>query len=84
MILPGKYLAGGLQSGFAANSTGMQHKCMAESQEGSPHASRHVAFLYNRQALIPDGTLPCLQAPITKKLDANISQTIIYLNTEQE
>ena len=83
-MLPGKNLAGGLQSGFAANSTGVQYKCMAESQKRSPHASRHIAFRYNRQALIPDGTLPYLQAPIAKKLDTNISQTIIYLNTEQE
>ena len=83
-MLPGKYLAGGLQSDFAANSTGVQYKCTAESQKSSPHASRHLAFQYNRQALIPDGTLPYLQAPIVKKLDANISHTIIYPNTEQE
>ena len=33
MVSPGKYLAGGLQSGCTANLTGTQYKIMKESRE---------------------------------------------------
>ena len=81
---PGKYLAGGLQSGCTANSTGVQYKCVHEYKFRKAGMHMNNTETHTETIPPPKGIYnPLLWKNIQNKFKSNtaIEQTFCYNKT---